>query len=214
MRSAGMVPPPGFPAVARDAAASSLPDLPAWRRWEREVRGCHRCPFAATRTHPVLYRGAPHPSVLFLGEAPGAEEDRRGVPFVGRAGRLLDQAIARVGLSTAEIGVANLLKCRPPLNHFDPAAARRCRPFLDRQIELLAPSRIVTLGRHPLHALVPGAPPILAAAGAPIPGHRPPVFPLLHPAAALRSRAFAARWQSDLLRLREWLHPPEMGQAH
>jgi len=143
--------------------------------------------------------------VVFVGEAPGAEEDRTGVPFVGRSGRELDRAVSRLGLSEDEFGVLNVLKCRPPGNRFDLSAARTCRPYLDRQLALLRPQVIVTLGARALTAIDPAAPRMLAAAGRPRPGAALPHFPLIHPAAALRSRRLRERWESDVLALSSWL---------
>jgi len=142
---------------------------------------------------------------VFVGEAPGAEEDRTGLPFVGRSGRLLDRAVATLGLSENEFGMLNVLKCRPPQNRFDRAAARACRPYLDRQLELLRPEVVVTLGARALAAFEPVALPMLAAAGHPRPGAEPAHFPLIHPAAALRSRRMHDRWETDLRALGEWL---------
>ncbi len=153
----------------------------------------------------MVYRGGLSPRVVFVGEAPGAAEDRTGLPFVGRSGRKLDAAIERLGLASDEFGVLNLLKCRPPENRFDPRAAATCRPFLDRQLAFLRPSLLVSLGAHALRALDPRAPPILRAAGVPRTGGPVPVFPLLHPAAALRSRRWAERWDRDLVELGAWL---------
>jgi uracil-DNA glycosylase len=152
----------------------------------------------------VVYRGGRRPSVVFVGEAPGAAEDACGEPFVGRAGRRLDAAIATLGVGDAEFGVLNLIKCRPPANRFDPAAAEACRPYLDAQLRLLAPRRLVTLGAHALEALDPTAPRILLAAGRPRSVAGTPLFPLLHPA-AVRSHATAARWDADVGALRTWL---------
>jgi DNA polymerase len=143
--------------------------------------------------------------VVFVGEAPGVEEDRTGLPFVGRSGRELDRAVAKLGLSDEEYGVLNVLKCRPPRNRFDPAAARTCRPYLDRQLALLRPEVIVTLGARALAALDPAAPPMLSAAGRPRPHAGPSHFPLLHPAAALRSRRWRDRWEHDVEALGRWL---------
>jgi len=157
------------------------------------------------RQHAVVYRGGLSPRVVFIGEAPGAEEDRRGVPFVGRSGRELDRAVARLGLPPESFGVLNLLKCRPPANRFDRHAARACRPYLDRQLELLRPQLVVTLGAHALHALDPAAPPMLRAAGRPRTLERWVHFPLVHPAATLRSRALRQRWDEDVGALADWL---------
>ena len=126
------------------------------------------------------------------------------MPFVGRAGRRLDAATRALGLLPQRYGVLNLLKCRPPGNRFDRAAARTCRPYLDRQLELLRPRVLVTLGGSALRALDPDAPPILASAGRPRTGPGVPLFPLIHPA-AVRSRALAVRWETDLAALARWL---------
>ncbi len=149
----------------------------------------------------MVYRGSLAPKIVFVGEAPGAAEDRTGLPFVGRSGRRLDAAVAGLGLGPGDWGVLNLLKCRPPHNRFDPAAARTCRPYLDRQLALLRPALLVPLGARALHALDPEAPGILVAAGT-LRAHRvPPIFPLLHPAAALRSRRWSERWDRDVAML-------------
>ncbi len=153
------------------------------------------------RQHAVVYRGGNAPRVVFVGEAPGAEEDRQGLPFVGRSGRILDAAVVRLPLTSTEVGVVNVLKCRPPRNRFDPEAARTCRPFLDRQLALLRPELLVPLGAVALRALAPDAPKILTAAGSLL--HRGPtlLFPLVHPAATLRSRRLRERWDRDVATL-------------
>jgi len=190
------------PARARRASSRVRVE---WGRLSDEIRACQRCPLGRTRTQAVVYRGSLTPRVLFVGEAPGALEDRTGIPFVGRAGRRLDAAVERLGLGSSEFGVLNVLKCRPPGNRFDRSAARTCRPYLDRQLALLQPEVVVTLGASALRAFDPSAPPILAAAGRPRPSLPWRVFPLLHPAAALRSRRWAVRWEDDLTALGAWL---------
>ena len=181
------------------------PTLRAWQRLSREIERCTRCPLHRTRTHVVVYRGSLTPRVVFVGEAPGAAEDRAGVPFVGRSGQRLDAAIERLGLDARDFGVLNLVKCRPPGNRFDRRAERTCRPYLDRQLALLRPRLLVTLGANSLRAIDPDAPPVLRAAGELRAAHHPPVFPLLHPAAALRSRTWNERWWRDVGRLAEGL---------
>ena len=177
----------------------------AWEALSAEIRRCQLCPLGQTRTHAVVYRGSLTPRVVFVGEAPGREEDLAGVPFVGRSGRRLDAAIERLGLTESAVGILNVLKCRPPRNRFDTAAARTCRPYLDRQLALLRPSVLVPLGGSALRTLVPHAPPVLAVAGRPLESPSGPVFPLLHPAASLRSRRWAARWERDVTALGGWL---------
>jgi DNA polymerase len=131
------------------------------------------------------------------------------VPFVGRSGQRLDAAIVHLQLTPPEFGVLNLLKCRPPNNRFDRDAAQTCRPYLDRQIALLAPQVLVTLGSPALHALDPAAAPILRVAGQPRTGPYGPLFPLIHPAAAMRSRRMTERWNHDVDALGHWLaHRP------
>src|SRR5579875_906456 len=105
----------------------------------------------------VLYKIRPENRPPMTG--PGAAgEPRAGLPFVGRAGRILDAGLEEIGSAPERVGILNLLKCRPPLNRFDPTAARACAPFLDRQLDLLGPRRLVTLGASALRALDPGSP--------------------------------------------------------
>ncbi len=153
----------------------------------------------------MVYRGSYRPRAVFVGEAPGAEEDRLGLPFVGRSGAILDRAIRDLGPDLGEFGVLNVLKCRPPKNRFDVAAARTCRPYLERQLDLLRPAVLVPLGAKALRALAPDLPPVLTAAGRPWATSRGPVFPLVHPAATLRSRRLAERWKKDVGLLGTWL---------
>jgi uracil-DNA glycosylase len=127
------------------------------------------------------------------------------VPFVGRSGKLLDRAVGELGATLGAYGVLNVLKCRPPENRFDPHAAATCRPYLWRQLELLEPRVLAPLGARALRALDPAAPPILQAAGVPRPGPTAWLFPLVHPAAALRSRRLRARWEGDVRALGRWL---------
>lgn len=187
--------------VARPAPATRA----AFARLSEEIRSCRRCPLGAVRTQAVVYRGGLAPRLVFVGEAPGAAEDRDGIPFVGRSGRILDAAIASLGLGPEEYGVLNVLKCRPPRNRFDAAAARTCRPYLDAQLRLLRPRALVTLGAVALRAIDPDAPPVLRAAGAPRDGAAVPLFPLVHPAASLRSGRLRERWLADVRALSTWL---------
>jgi uracil-DNA glycosylase len=113
-----------------------------------EVKACTRCPeLAATRTQTVFADGSPHAEVCFLGEAPGADEDAQGLPFVGAAGQLLNRIIAACGFRREEVYICNILKCRPPGNRTPlPHEAANCRGFLERQLELVRPKFIVALG--------------------------------------------------------------------
>lgn len=190
--------------MASEGSAGTGATGAVWEALSGEIRECVRCPLHLGRIQAVVYRGGAHPWVVFVGEAPGAEEDRVGRPFVGRAGAKLDRAIAGLGLRESEVGIVNLLKCRPPGNRFDPSAAATCRPYLYRQLDLLGPKLIVTLGRWALHELDPGALAMTRAAGTVRTAGAWTVFPLLHPS-AVRSRATAVRWDRDLEILADWL---------
>jgi uracil-DNA glycosylase len=116
---------------------------------DHNVGDCQRCPLARTRHHIVFGVGNPQASVMFVGEAPGADEDRQGEPFVGRAGQLLNQWLSQLGLGRHDVYIANVLKCRPPGNRDPrPEEVDRCSPFLQAQIRAIEPKVIVALGRH------------------------------------------------------------------
>ena len=167
----------------------------------------------------VVYRGPPRPWLLFVGEAPGRSEDEEGIPFVGRAGRILEEAAASSGLRATEWGVTNVIMCRPPKNRFDRRAALACRPWLGAKVASLAPAILVTLGANALEAFLPEKLPVSQAAGVPHAWEGRVLFPMLHPAATLHSKAFAQRWKKDWERLGELLpswrerHAPEAEQT-
>lgn len=135
------------------AAADAQPGTEAiaemgWEALEARVSGCTRCPLHAGRTRTVFGVGDRQADWLVVGEAPGAEEDRRGEPFVGRAGKLLDAMLAALGYTRDQVYIANVVKCRPPENRDPrPEESASCAPFLDRQIDLLAPRVILAVGR-------------------------------------------------------------------
>ena len=120
-----------------------------WSNFAEDVAACTACGLASTRRLPVPGVGDIHAEWLFVGEAPGAEEDARGEPFVGQAGRLLDNMLAALGVRRGQrVYIANVLKCRPPGNRTpSPLEAEACRPYLDRQIALIQPKIIVALGK-------------------------------------------------------------------
>ena len=119
------------------------------------VAACVRCDLSRTRLNAVFGEGKERAELLFVGEAPGEEEDLQGRPFVGRAGRLLDELIERIGLSRKDVYICNVLKCRPPNNRDpEPQEAESCRPFLESQIEIFRPRVICTLGRHAYNTLL------------------------------------------------------------
>lgn len=158
-----------------------------------EVRACRRCPLWAGRGQAVPGEGEPDTDVVFVGEGPGFNEDRQGRPFVGRAGELLVRMLATLGWRREEVFITNVVKCRPPENRDpEPAEVAACAPYLQRQLEILDPALVVTLGRHSMGRFMPGAR-IGVAHGTMAPvepstGARDAlVYALYHPAAALRS---------------------------
>ena len=114
-----------------------------------EIKNCQRCSLSKIRINPVPGEGNADSSIVLIGEAPGYWEDRKGRPFVGAAGKVLDEVLEKIGIKRTEIFITNVLKCRPPGNR-DPRSEeiRACTPFLDRQLEIIKPRFIVTLGRH------------------------------------------------------------------
>ena len=162
-------------------------------RLYHEVRDCRRCPLAATRTQAVFGMGNADADLMFVGEAPGAEEDRQGRPFVGRAGKLLDQLLAAVGMNRAEdCFIANVLKSRPPGNRDpEPDEIEACRPYLETQIQLIEPVVICTLGNFATKLLTGQQTGITRQRGRPqrreLGGMPVTIYPLFHPAAALRT---------------------------
>lgn len=134
---------PARPSAAQWSAATKLQYLR-----DRNVGDCRRCPLAATRRNIVFGVGDPEADLMFVGEAPGADEDRKGEPFVGAAGQRLDQWIAHLGLQRDQVYIANVLKCRPPGNRDPkPIEIERCSPFLHAQIRAIEPKVLVALGR-------------------------------------------------------------------
>jgi len=143
---------PAIPAAPSPGPSSTAARFPAWAGSELlpladEMLECRRCGLAETRRQAVPGVGHPAARLVFVGEAPGAEEDRLGLPFVGRAGQLLDKILAAIELSREDVHILNILKCRPPGNR-NPAPDEiiACRPFLERQIEIIEPGIIVALG--------------------------------------------------------------------
>ncbi|MBN2455529.1 MAG: uracil-DNA glycosylase [Sedimentisphaerales bacterium] len=121
----------------------------------QQVRQCHKCELASTRTNAVPGQGNPQARIFFIGEAPGADEDAQGQPFVGRAGQLLDKIITAMGLRRQDVYIGNILKCRPPDNRDPrPEEVISCLPYLQQQIELINPEIIVALGAHAARTLL------------------------------------------------------------
>ncbi|GAC1621262.1 MAG: hypothetical protein NVS9B10_03870 [Nevskia sp.] len=207
--------------VARTAAAPALllpeptPEpmrytAPAdWPGLAEAVSGCTRCKLCKTRTKTVFGVGPQEASLLVVGEGPGADEDAQGEPFVGRAGKLLDEMLKSIGRSRGEnTYIANVVKCRPPGNR-DPEAdeVAACRPYLDRQIELIRPKLIVALGRIAAQRLLASDAPLSKLRG-PVHEYGPtktPVMITYHPAYLLRSPGEKAKSWADLKRVHRFL---------
>jgi uracil-DNA glycosylase len=175
-----------------------------------EVKSCQRCPLYATRTQVVFGSGNADADLMFVGEAPGFHEDQQGRPFVGAAGKLLDKLLDEIGMSREDVFIANVLKSRPPGNR-DPQLEEieACTPFLTRQIELIEPRVICTLGNFSTKLLtrrqdgitrVHGRPQDHLIAGLPI-----RIYPIFHPAAGLRSTAMLETLRQDFQQLPELL---------
>jgi len=174
---------------------------------EAEVNACRKCSLWKTRKNPVAGEGNLQATVMFIGEAPGYWEDVRGRPFVGAAGKFLDEMLSRIGLSRSEVYIANILKCRPPENRDPlPVEVKACTPFLDRQIQIIEPRLIMTLGRHStsyilLKAGFEDVEGITELRGkvykADVLGLRVSVIPTYHPAAALYSAKYKGGLEGD-----------------
>ena len=175
-----------------------------------EVECCSSCVLAETRTRAVFGEGDPGADLMFVGEAPGYHEDQQGRPFVGQAGKLLEQLLASIGMTREQVYIANVLKSRPP-NNRDPRPEEidACRPYLWRQIEIIRPKVICTLGNFATKLLSGDQRGITKVHGQPrateIAGHRLYLYPIFHPAAALYTPANLATLKEDFLRLPELL---------
>ena len=176
-----------------------------------EVRTCQRCRLARTRTQAVPGEGSADTEVVFVGEGPGQNEDRQGRPFVGAAGSLLEELLRLIGWSRHDVFITNVVKCRPPDNRDpEPDEMAACAPFLRRQLEVLDPAVVVTLGRFSLQTFMPGDR-ISRVHGSeraidPATGARAAVgYAMYHPAAALRQGALKETMQRDMAVLPEVL---------
>ncbi|HEU4736916.1 MAG TPA: uracil-DNA glycosylase [Solirubrobacterales bacterium] len=172
----------------------------------KEVQGCQKCPLYETRTKAVFGAGDADADLMFVGEAPGAEEDRQGLPFVGRAGQLLNQMLEEIGLSREAVFIANVLKSRPPGNRDpQPLEIEACRPYLFEQVRLIEPTVICTLGNFATKLLSGNPAGITRVRGAPqvheLGGRTVFLLPLFHPAAALRTPAVKETLRKDFATL-------------
>jgi len=193
-----------------DAAAASgamstgsMPDLAALSKF---LEGCPRCKLAKSRTNIVFGQGNPEAELMFVGEAPGRDEDEQGLAFVGRAGQLLTKIIEAMGKTREDVYIANVLKCRPPNNRNpEPDEVASCRPFLEEQIRLIAPRVIVTLGTFAAQALLETDESIGRLRGRWQTARGVRVMPTFHPAFLLRSPERKKDVWEDMKLVRDFL---------
>ena len=193
---------------AADGAHRAAPD--ALTTYGDEVAGCELCALAQTRTQVVFGSGSPTAELMFVGEAPGFHEDKQGIPFVGAAGKLLGKLLEGIGLTRDDVYVANVLKCRPPGNRDPlPEEIQACEAHLFRQIELIQPTLVATLGNFATKLLsgkpagitqVHGREQHVVLGGNPV-----TLYPIFHPAAALYTPRMMQVLEEDFRRIPELL---------
>jgi uracil-DNA glycosylase family 4 len=179
----------------------------------KEMRDCFECPLADSRVNLVFGAGNANAELMFVGEAPGAQEDLQGLPFVGRAGRLLDELLSSVGLDRKDVWITNILHCRPPGNRDPlPDEIEACKPYLYRQIELIEPRVVCTLGNFATKLLTRSSRGIMSVRGRPqvheLGGRWVRIYPLCHPAAGLRTPTTLEALREDFQRLPALLEEP------
>ena len=212
-RGTAAISPPASPKLAIEVATpTALAGAPqasdAWSELQAKVRACTLCGLHRGRTQTVFGVGRRDASLFVIGEAPGADEDRQGEPFVGRAGQLLNAMLRSIGLPRAEVYIANILKCRPPNNRDpEPSESTSCTPYLSRQIELVGPRVLLAVGRIAAQWLLQTDTPIgrlrgrVTSYGA----QNTPLVVTYHPAYLLRSPLDKAKAWTDLCLVKELL---------
>jgi uracil-DNA glycosylase family 4 len=188
------------------AATEALTRRDALAAHAADTAACTRCRLAQSRTQVVYGVGNPEADLMFVGEAPGFHEDQQGYPFVGQAGKLLDKLLGGIGLSRGDVYIANVIKCRPPGNRDpQPDEIEACESHLFRQVELIAPTLIATLGNFATKLLSGKQHGITRVHGAPqdatVGGRRVTLYPIYHPAAALYTPAMLKTLEDDFARI-------------
>ena len=180
----------------------------------KEITICQRCELSQGRTKTVPGEGPENAEIMFIGEAPGFHEDRQGRPFVGAAGKFLDELLASIGLTREDVYICNVIKCRPPSNRDpQPDEMAACKPFLDKQIELVRPKLIVTLGRFSMARYFPNTK-ITRIHGQPKRIGNRIYYPMFHPAAALHQPKWRSVVKEDMLKIPQILKEAEgLGEA-
>lgn len=196
---------PDYPLDLIDPA--TLPPLPEMnlRQIARAVHDCTRCLLHQSRTRAVPGEGPPNAQIMFIGEGPGFNEDKQGRPFVGAAGKFLEELLEGIGYKREDVFITNVVKCRPP-NNRDPEADElaACKGYLDRQIELIDPKVIVTLGRFSMYRYFPGASITKIHGQAQRVGNRL-IVPMFHPAAALHQPKWRPLLVEDFQKLPQYI---------
>jgi uracil-DNA glycosylase len=170
------------------------------------VHSCRRCPLGHSRTRAVPGVGPTDSRIMIVGEAPGQNEDQQGEPFVGAAGKLLDQLLRGIGLTRADVFITNILKCRPPGNRDpQPLEVEACSPYLEQQQRLIKPEVILLLGRHALARLLPGYDSISRLHGKVIVKDDVTYIPIYHPAAALYNSFLMGPLEQDFRAVKAYL---------
>ncbi len=173
---------------------------------QRQTDECLKCALGESRTNLVFGHGNPDAAIVFIGEAPGFNEDKQGVPFVGAAGKLLTELLAGIGMDREDVYIANVLKCRPPGNRDPlPEEVAACKPVLFEQLAIIEPKVVVTLGAHATRTILGRDVSISKVHGTTFEVDGYTVFPIYHPAAALYARATKELLEEDFRSLKEFL---------
>lgn len=189
--------------AAPDLVAGSMADLPSLAAF---LDACPRCKLSASRTRIVFGQGNPNADLMFIGEAPGREEDEQGLPFVGAAGQLLTKIIEAMGTTREEVYIVNTVLCRPPNNRNpEPDEIAACRPFLQEQIRLVSPRAIITLGAFAAQSVLDTGEAISQLRGRWHVAHGARVMPTFHPAFLLRSPKHKREVWEDMQKVRDYL---------
>jgi DNA polymerase len=169
------------------------------------INQCQKCPLGKTRTKFVFGVGNPSADIVFVGEAPGADEDAQGEPFVGRAGKLLTETLKKIGLQREEVYICNILKCRPPNNRDPlPSEVEKCEPYLLKQLSLIKPKIIVALGRIAGNTLLRKNETLTNLRKNIYNYYDIPLFVTFHPAAILRNMGWKSTFEEDLIKMKNY----------
>ncbi|MHA7840478.1 MAG: uracil-DNA glycosylase [Gammaproteobacteria bacterium] len=194
--------------ITTSSALSQHPPEQEWSEFQSTVKNCTKCALHATRTHVVFGVGDPKADLMIVGEAPGAQEDRQGEPFVGRAGQLLNNMLKAIELKREAIFIANILKCRPPNNRDPkPEEVAQCTPYLEQQLAHIKPKLILAVGRIAAHFLLQQKTSLSRLRGQEFSygTEKTPLMVTYHPAYLLRNPNDKSKSYEDLLRVQDFL---------